>query len=229
MSAAAASAAPTPDASTADAIQSPLDVLHFWFSEETWTTPAKMLEGDFLSTKSRTLWYAGTSADAACAPFAATIEAAASGALDDDPAWASQPDADFAKILLFDQLARNCFRGTERAFAYDPLALDLSLRMCSDLHLLDTAPVGMLHFLSSPLIHSEDVDDHDVALEVCSKLELRAPELARSSRPHLVAHRDVIVRFGRYPHRNRAMGRENTPEEEAWLASDQVPGWAKSQ
>ena len=97
-----------------------------------------------------------------------TIEAAASGALDDDPAWASQPDADFAKILLFDQLARNCFRGTDRAFAYDPLALDLSLRMCSDLHLLDTAPVGMLHFLSSPLIHSEDVDDHDVALEVCS-------------------------------------------------------------
>ena len=131
--------------------------------------------------------------------------------------------------VLFDQLARNCFRGTDRAFAYDPLALDLSLRMCSDLHLLDTAPVGMLHFLSSPLMHSEDVDDHDVALEVCSKLERRAPELARSSRPHLVAHRDVIVRFGRYPHRNRAMGRENTPEEEAWLASDQVPGWAKSQ
>lgn len=56
--------------------------------------------------------------------------------------------------------------------------------------------------------------------------ERYAPGFAR---PHIVSHRDVVVRFGRFPHRNANMGRESTPEEVAWLASDEVPGWAKSQ
>ena len=52
---------------------------------------------------------------------------------------------------------------------------------------------------------------------------------ANFARPHIIAHRDVVARFGRFPHRNKAMGRTNTEEEAAWLASDEVPGWARSQ
>ena len=60
----------------------------------------------------------------------------------------------------------------------------------------------------------------------CAK---RSPEIAKGNRGAFIEHRDVIVKFGRYPHRNAAMGRETTPEEKQWLESKSVPGWARSQ
>lgn len=218
------------DASSAS-VKTPREVLSFWFGEDAYfgDKPELMSDGEFMKTKARSLWYAGTSADAACMPFVATIEAAASGALDADPAWSARPDGDFARVILFDQLARNCFRGTPRAFAFDDAALDISRRLCADEDVVATAHPAMVHFLTSPLIHSETLADHDLCLAVNDALAARAPAVAGMGRPHVVAHRDVIARFGRYPHRNKNMGRENTPEETAWLASDEVPGWAKSQ
>ena len=212
-------------------VKTPREVLSFWFGEDAYfgDTPERMSDGEYMKTKSRSLWYAGTSADAACMPFVATIEAAASGALDDHPAWSARPDGDFARVILFDQLARNCFRGTPRAYAFDDAALDISRRLCADENIIATAHPAVVHFLASPLMHSETLADHDLGLAVNDALATRAPAIAAMGRPHVVAHRDVIARFGRYPHRNKNMGRENTPEETAWLASDEVPGWAKSQ
>ena len=71
--------------------------------------------------------------------------------------------------------------------------------------------------------------DNDLALDVNARLARRAKEIADGGRGAFLQHRDVIERFGRYPHRNAALGRESTEEEKAWLASDDVPGWAKSQ
>lgn len=74
-------------------------------------------------------------------PFVATIEAAAGDALADAPGWDDDPvDARVAKLILFDQLTRNCFRGTPRAFAYDDKALALARRMAADDDLVNTLP-----------------------------------------------------------------------------------------
>ena len=213
--------------------KTPTDVLHFWFGEEACTTNVALM-GDIAHFRGRckTLWYAGTSADPLCAPFAATLEAAASGALDAHPAWSgpeSYPDAAIAKILLYDQLARNIHRGTKKAFSFDERALALSRALCADASVVDAVGASAVHFILSPLMHSEALADHDLALDVNARLARRAEKIADGGRGALTQHRDVVARFGRYPHRNAAMGRESTKEEKTWLASDDVPGWAKSQ
>ena len=156
-------------------------MLSFWFGEDAYfgDAPERMSDGEYMKTKSRSLWYAGTSADAACMPFVATIEAAASGALDDHPAWSARPDGDFARVILFDQLARNCFRGTPRAFAFDDAALDISRRLCADENIIATAHPAVVHFLTSPLMHSETLADHDLGLAVNDALATRAPQSPR--------------------------------------------------
>jgi uncharacterized protein (DUF924 family) len=186
----------------------------------------------FFRGRCKTLWYAGTSADPLCVPFSSTLDAAASGALDAHPAWSgpeSYPDAAIAKILLYDQLARNIHRGTKKAFSFDERALEISRTLCADDAVVDTVGASAVHFILSPLIHSELMADHDLALDVNARLARRAKEIADGGRGAFIQHRDVIKRFGRYPHRNAALGRESTEEEKAWLASDDVPGWAKSQ
>ena len=165
--------------------QDPREVLSFWFGEDAYfgDAPERMSDGEYMKTKSRSLWYAGTSADAACMPFVATIEAAASGALDDHPAWSARPDGDFARVILFDQLARNCFRGTPRAFAFDDAALDISRRLCADENIIATAHPAVVHFLTSPLMHSETLADHDLGLAVNDALATRAPAIAANGTP----------------------------------------------
>ena len=221
-----------PDLEMAE-IKTPTDVLHFWFGEEACTTNVALM-GDiaFFRGRCKTLWYAGTSADPLCAPFAATLEAAASGTLDAHPAWTSPesyPTSAIAKVLLYDQFSRNVFRGTKKAFSFDDKALVLSRALCADASVVDTVGASAMHFILSPLMHSEALADHDLALDVNSRLATRAKDIADGGRGAFVQHRDVIARFGRYPHRNAAMGRVSTDEEKAWLASEDVPGWAKSQ
>jgi uncharacterized protein (DUF924 family) len=92
-------------------------------------------------------------------------------------------------------------------------------------------PTPALQFLLMPLMHSEDLADHDI---IVNKLKQKLENLPENH--HLggvlqyeLAHRTVIEKFGRYPHRNKHFGRETTPEEMAWLESPDCPDWAKSQ
>lgn len=176
---------------TATPYKSPTDVVEFWFdtlNESSWN------ELSFFRRKASSLWYVGSSVDSLCAPFAQTIEVVASGALDDDPAWQvtgleSHPTSSIAKIVLFDQLARNCFRGTPKAFAFDAQALVISRALCVDPGVIDQIGAAAVHFITSPLMHSELLEDHDLALEVNSRLAKRAPEIAHGSRGAFMEHR----------------------------------------
>ncbi len=111
-----------------------------------------------------------------------------------------------ATVIVLDQFSRNMFRGTPRAFASDAAALETA-RAAVDAGLdrgLDK--YGRL-FLYLPFEHSEDIADQDRSVSLIA--QLGDAELDR----YAVAHRDIIERFGRFPHRNVALGRTSTPEE----------------
>jgi uncharacterized protein (DUF924 family) len=125
-------------------------------------------------------------------------------------AWMDSAEGALALVLLLDQIPRNIFRGSGHAFATDPLARHYAARALAagfD-RLCDPA---LRFFLYMPFEHSEDAADqaHSVGLFAT----LGDDNLTG----YATAHRDVIARFGRFPHRNRALGRESTPEEEQWL------------
>jgi uncharacterized protein (DUF924 family) len=137
--------------------------------------------------------------------------------------WESSPRRRLALILLLDQFPRNIYRGSARAFAQDLQALSLAvsgMQFGADATL---DPVERIFFYM-PLMHAESLDVQDESLAAFRRLLDEAPaELRRifdSNLKYAVAHRDVITRFGRFPHRNQALGRESTPEELEWLATD---------
>ena len=115
-----------------------------------------------------------------------------------------------ALILLLDQVPRNVFRDSGHAFATDPLARHYAERAIAAG--FDRAVDPMLRiFVYLPLEHSESLADQDRCVALVEAMG-DAEYLKYAE-----AHRDVIRRFGRFPHRNRALGRVNTPEEQAWL------------
>ncbi len=125
-------------------------------------------------------------------------------------------DTALAAIVLFDQFPRNMFRHEARAFATDALALDIARAAIArgyDEEFVEAAR----SFFYMPFMHSEKLADQERCVQLFSAPGLEQNlEFAR-------AHRDVIARFGRFPHRNQALGRETRPEEEAALA--QGVGW----
>jgi uncharacterized protein (DUF924 family) len=153
-----------------------------------------------------------------------------------------------SQVILCDQLSRNCFRGTEEAFQYDSVGLTFTLRLVEEFFMEEddkseieqrTLPGSIyptyVSFLLNPLMHSEDVANHELGLQlldvslkkfegqpICKELD--------SGRGYLLGHKDVLDRFGRYPHRNTNLGRTSTPQEQAYLDDkENLPGWAKSQ
>lgn len=125
--------------------------------------------------------------------------------------WRDDPRALLAAIILLDQMPRNMFRGSARAFAFDPLAHELTLTA-----LARGWDRGMTaeerQFLYLPLMHSEDPADQDRCVLLFEQLGME--EALRFA--HL--HREQIARFGRFPGRNAALGRTDTLEEKAFLA-----------
>lgn len=115
-----------------------------------------------------------------------------------------------ALILLLDQVPRNVFRDSGHAFATDPLARQYAERAIAA-GFDREVDAALRIFVYLPLEHSEALADQDRCVQLVNAmgdaLYLKYAE----------AHRDVIHRFGRFPHRNRCLGRENTPEEQAWL------------
>ena len=138
-------------------------------------------------------------------------------------AWESSPRRRLALILLFDQFSRNIYRGSARAYAQDLEALSLTvsgMQIGADATL---DPVERLFFYM-PLMHAESLDVQDESVAAFRRLVEEAPadlhRIFQASLDSAVEHRDIIARFGRFPHRNAALARESTPEEVAWLATE---------
>ncbi len=126
--------------------------------------------------------------------------------------WMADADGALALVLLLDQIPRNIFRGSGHAFATDLLALHLATRAV-DAGFDTQVDPALRFFFYLPFEHSETMPDQQRAVDLFTALG-DAGLLG-----YAVAHRDVIARFGRFPHRNAALGRVNTPDEQAWLAA----------
>jgi uncharacterized protein (DUF924 family) len=125
--------------------------------------------------------------------------------------WREQPAGRVAEVVVLDQFSRNIYRGDPRSFASDPLALCLAqeaVRIGADQPL----PTEQRAFLYMPFMHSESPVIHEWAMALFSALGNES-NLASERR-----HKQIIDRFGRYPHRNRILGRPSTPEEVEFLA-----------
>jgi uncharacterized protein (DUF924 family) len=168
------------------------EILAFWFADE-----------------NRPRWFAPEPAfDAEIARrFGPLIEEAADGRL---ALWAREPPGSLALCLLLDQFPRNCWRGTPRAYAYDGFAQRAAGDALANDHDRELRPEERL-FLYLPFEHSEDLADQERSVALMATLG------DAGWLDYAVRHRDIIARFGRFPHRNAVLGRASTPEEEAFL------------
>ena len=130
--------------------------------------------------------------------------------------WADSAEGALALMILLDQLPRNCFRGTAHMFATDPLARALAKR-CIDAGLDQQIEPALRGFLYLPLMHSEELADQTRSVELYEAMG--GPSL-----PHAIEHRDIIARFGRFPHRNPLLGRDTTADEWAFLQAGGFAG-----
>ena len=143
--------------------------------------------------------------------FEPTHHGAARGEYD---AWMETAEGALALVILLDQFPRNLYRGTGHQFATDPLALKLAADAIGRGH--DRAFDNDLRsFFYLPYAHSEDMADQDRGVALCQAQadEANDPELVKWA----LIHRFIVQRFGRFPHRNRALGRATTPEEQEFL------------
>ena len=140
--------------------------------------------------------------------FAADVDAASRGDYD---AWQDTADGALALIILLDQMPRNLFRGQARTYATDAKAVEIARKAIEagfDLQ----QPKERRLFYYMPFEHCEDLDDQ----ELC--LQLMAERIGDDNYVHYATlHRDIIARFGRFPHRNAVLGRPSTDEELAFL------------
>jgi uncharacterized protein (DUF924 family) len=139
--------------------------------------------------------------------FTTLHEQAARGELD---AWTSTPEGTLALIILVDQFPRNAFRGTPKMYATDAQARALARAAIGVGHdLAIDLPLRLFVYL--PLGHSEDLRDQEESVRLAAE-NLRPEDLV-----HAEGHRDIIKRFGRFPHRNPILGRAMRPEEQDFL------------
>ena len=173
-------------------IAEPEDVIHFWFEElspDDWYGPPPRVDAEIT------------------ARFGETYVA-----LKDDvpPGWLHDPEGVLAAILVLDQFPRNMFRGAPQAFATDAQALALSKRAIAE-GLDMKLPAEKRCFVYIPFQHSEDLNDQDRSFALFTALGNPI------NLDFAIRHQEIIARFGRFPHRNESLGRESTPEEEAFL------------
>ena len=140
--------------------------------------------------------------------FGADYEAAVAGEYD----WLTDSARGcLALVVLLDQFPRNMFRGTARAFEADDKARTIA-RVAIEDGFDQALPPVFRSFFYLPFEHSEDLADQELSVLLFETLD------DMNSLRYAVSHRDVIARFGRFPHRNLQLGRENTPEESAFLS-----------
>jgi len=167
------------------------EVLRFWFDEH----PADwFVKRDAFDEEVR-------------AAFLSVYEEAAAGRL---VAWRETPRACLALVIVLDQFPRNMFRGTARAFATDAQAREAA-RVIREQRWDGTMTESERLFAYLPFEHSESIEDQDLS---CALMKDFDPRL----RDYAERHRDIIRRFGRFPHRNGILGRQSTPAEIEFLA-----------
>lgn len=177
------------------------DILDFWF----------LPLGDPGHGKPREMWWASGSTvelDAEIRTrFAALLDKAIAGELD---GWRKSPDGALALILLCDQFSRNMHRRTPRAFSGDVKAHETARHALA--HNYPVAyPTDMRLFFFMPFQHSEDLGDQDFCCTLFASLG------NEDNDKHAIEHRDIVARFGRFPHRNELLGRASTVEELDYL------------
>lgn len=189
------------------------ELLGFWFGPD--------LDAPGAAAERARVWFdGGPEIDREIhARFADLPDRAASGALE---AWRGSARSALALVIALDQLPRNLFRGSARAFAYDGLALEaakaaLAAGFDGALHPLEAG------FLYLPFEHAESLPEQERCVALFEALEARAPAAHRPMAAEWAdfarRHRDLVARFGRFPHRNAALGRISTAAERAHLAA----------
>ena len=190
------------------------EILQFWFKEQELTAPQIDCRMD--------IWFGGDEVfDLECKKeFSEDVEMASAGKLDH---WAEQPRGRLALILLLDQFRRNIYRHTAKAFEMDKAALKLCVEGARDKKDKGLTPVQQAFFYM-PLQHTESRKVQEKAVDIFNRLaEAVSPtyrETFETMAQFAELHRDIIDQFGRFPHRNILLGRENTPEENEYLAGD---------
>ena len=189
----------------------PENVLDFWFGA---SGSAAEIAG-----RQRKLWFGKSPTDdlAVIENFAATLPAAAAGKLNH---WTATPRGRLALVIVLDQFPHHVHRDRPQAFATDPQALAQSLAALAAGEDRQLAPIERV-FLYLPLEHAESLDLQERSVSLYEKL---AHEAATGERAlfdgfldYARRHRDVVARFGRFPHRNAILGRPSTPDEVEFL------------
>jgi uncharacterized protein (DUF924 family) len=178
---------------------------------DTWFGPP----GDPDRERDREIWFKSTTEFDASLREALLADLEA-GAADELRSWEALPEGALALVLLLDQIPRNIFRGTSRAYATDAAARAVANRALGQGFDRLVPPVWRLFFYM-PFHHSEDIADQHRSVALFDTLPRnpdRRGSLRRYGRPYI----EVIERFGRFPHRNKILGRESTPDEIAFLA-----------
>ncbi len=178
-------------------MESPQSVLDFWFSESTrprWFSSTKAFDRE-LTERFLDVW-----------------KAAASGELE---SWGKTPEGSLALVIVLDQFPLNMFRGNAESFSTEAASRDVAAAAI-DKKFDEALNDEQKAFLYLPFMHSESMEDQDrsVALFEAAGLE-DSLKWARH-------HRDIVGRFGRFPHRNAVLGRENSAEETAYLTSEEA-------
>lgn len=151
--------------------------------------------------------------------FGDTVMRAARGELDD---WQSSPDGALALVILLDQFSRNLYRGTAGAFDNDAKAASIAEAAIAAGRDRRMSWIGRA-FLYHPFEHSERLERQERSVDLFKALTEEAPPRWQKQLAgfyeYAVEHREVVRRFGRFPHRNAVLGRKSTPDEDAYLAS----------
>jgi len=203
------------DATITDDDQIRIDaILAFWFREQELSAPQIDRRMD--------IWFGEDEVfDLECKKdFADDVGKASEGELD---YWAHQPRGRLALILLLDQFRRNIYRNTAEAFAMDKAALKLCVEGAMEKKDQGLTPIQRAFFYM-PLQHAESRKVQAKGVELYKRLvEAVSPtyrETFETIAQFAELHHDIVEQFGRFPHRNKLLSRENTPEEDKYLAGD---------
>ncbi|MDP2266210.1 MAG: DUF924 family protein [Thiobacillus sp.] len=189
----------------------PENVLDFWFGPSGTATE--------IVGRQRKLWFAKSTANdqAVVDQFADALVAATAGRLDH---WADTPHGRLALLIVFDQFPHHIHRNQPQAFVTDPQALALSLAAIKAGDEQHLTPIERV-FLYLPLEHAESNDMQDLSVLLYEKLAREAAIEERAIFDDFLKyarqHRDVVTRFGRFPHRNAILGRASTSDELVFL------------